>query len=116
MEEALTVWEMLDFSKKWQYWGKWTEFLKVSNVAHHLAVPSRLTLGSFSFCFLKQSHTSAKSISKDTWRQFFDFYKAHPTGFDAYDEDSAATLFFIFCCETYSLVRSLVRLVAHLVR
>lgn len=68
MEEALTVWEMLGFPNKWQYWGKWTDFLK--------------------------NHTSARSVSKDTWRQFFDFYRAHPTGFDAYDEDSSWPILF----------------------
>jgi len=27
-----------------------------------------------------------KSISKDTWRQFYDFIKVHPTSLDNYDE------------------------------
>jgi hypothetical protein len=43
-----------------------------------------------------QNHTSAKSVSKDTWRQFFDFYRAHPTGFDAYDEDSTLASSLLF--------------------
>jgi hypothetical protein len=73
-----------------------------------------------------QNHTSAKSVSKDTWRQFFDFYRAHPTGFDAYDEDSTLSSLFAGSRallhtrkphpRPVSLCHDNNRLVAHLVR
>jgi len=59
MEEATTVWAMLSMDKKWKLWNKWLEYIAISK---------------------------AKSISKDTWRQFYDFIKTHPAGLDGYDD------------------------------
>lgn len=29
MDEAITIWEMLSFPARWQFWDKWTDFLQV---------------------------------------------------------------------------------------
>jgi len=59
LEEATTVWSMLGLDKQWALWPKFQEYLEVVKV---------------------------KSISKDTWRQFYDFIKVHPNSLDNYDE------------------------------
>jgi len=59
MEEANTVWDMLGMNKRWALWDKWQKFLK---------------------------ENETKSVSKDTWRQFWDFTKTHATTVDGYDE------------------------------
>lgn len=67
-DEALTTWDMLDFPKRWQFWSKWIVFL--------------------------QNHASAKSISRDAWRQFLEFTQTHPNDFDSYQEDGAWPMLF----------------------
>ncbi|KAL6069553.1 Ryanodine receptor 44F [Balamuthia mandrillaris] len=60
LEEATTIWDILDMKSKWpKFWDQWTKFL---------------------------NEKSTKSISKDTWRQFYDFTLTHPTSLEGYDE------------------------------
>jgi len=59
LEEATTVWNMLKLDQQWKLWPKWAEYLEASKT---------------------------KSISKDTWRQFYDFIRAHPDSLEGYDD------------------------------
>jgi len=60
-EEAVTVWGMLGIDKKWGLWNKWNEFVT----------------------------KDTKVISRDNWRQFVDFMKAHPDKVDDYDANAS---------------------------
>jgi len=57
-EDSLTVWVMIGLDKKWALWPKWKEFLEKSQF---------------------------KAISRDTWRQFYDFTEIHAKSVDDYD-------------------------------
>eukprot|EP01088_Endostelium_zonatum_P003362 TRINITY_DN1456_c0_g1_i1.p1 TRINITY_DN1456_c0_g1~~TRINITY_DN1456_c0_g1_i1.p1 ORF type:complete len:398 (-),score=110.86 TRINITY_DN1456_c0_g1_i1:25-1218(-) len=60
-EEALTVWQMLGLDKSWPLWDKWAKYI-VKEV---------------------------KAVSRDNWRQYIDFIKAHPEGVDNYDPNAS---------------------------
>lgn len=66
VEEATTVWSMLSMDKQWALWPKFNAYMEAAKV---------------------------KSVSKDTWRQFYDFMKVHPTSLDNYDEGGNAKAF-----------------------
>jgi len=57
MEEAVTVWDMLGFNDRWPLFSKWVHFLQ-----------------------------DKKSVSKDTWKLFFNFTEQYPKDLAAYDE------------------------------
>jgi len=61
-EDAQMVWQMLGLDKRWAMWEKWV-------------------------AYLAQSQT--KSISRDNWRQFYDFINAHPKDISNYDTNSS---------------------------
>eukprot|EP01087_Luapelamoeba_hula_P020146 TRINITY_DN680_c0_g1_i1.p1 TRINITY_DN680_c0_g1~~TRINITY_DN680_c0_g1_i1.p1 ORF type:complete len:395 (+),score=66.43 TRINITY_DN680_c0_g1_i1:102-1286(+) len=59
MEECTTIWSMLDMDKKWKLWPKFAEYLELSKT---------------------------RALSKDTWRQLYDFMRVHPNTLDNYDD------------------------------
>jgi len=60
-EEALTVWQMLGLDKKWPLWDKWSVYVT----------------------------KETKAVSRDNWRQFIDFLKAHPEKLENYDANAS---------------------------
>jgi len=58
MEEALTVWDMLGFNKKWKLMARWCEFVK-----------------------------EKKAITKDTWKLFLAFTEQFPNDLTAFQDD-----------------------------
>jgi len=63
IDEVTTIWGMLKMETKWPaFWTKWMEYVVAAKV---------------------------RSISKDTWRQFYDFIRSHPTTLDDYDDMSS---------------------------
>jgi len=58
IEEATTVWEMLGMNQRWPLMGNWLTYLE-----------------------------GKKSISRDTWRLFYNFIEQYPNNLDNYDTD-----------------------------
>lgn len=61
MEEAKTIWMMLDMRKRWKLWDRWMEFLVDTKKRQY--------------------------ISRDEWCVVLTFAEEHPSGVDAYDPE-----------------------------
>jgi len=61
MEEATTVWEMLGFNQKWPIMSQWLEYCQ-----------------------------GKKSITRDTWRMFYNFTEQHPKDLQNFNGDDSS--------------------------